>query len=207
MDAINIIAMKKQTLVINEGLIKAKINPREEDYFLVTNNDINNIKSNSFLCNVFLTLTSIFFGGFFSILITIQSFNSTNSVLPPTLNILMFVFLGITILFGIFVVYFLLKTTGIFKNIKISTGIDIIPDNLNEFYISKAKYGAEDKFIDLKTELNELIEDNKLILGERYNNIKGDPIVGTSKTLEIKYFYQGKFHVKTFKENEYIELP
>jgi len=39
--------MKNQTLITDNGLIKARINPHEKNYFLVTNSDIESIRSTS----------------------------------------------------------------------------------------------------------------------------------------------------------------
>lgn len=198
----------KRIINTDEGLIKARINPREENCYLITDSDVDNIKSTSIHANLFLTLTSISFGGFISILITgILLRTEPNISLPTGLKVLFWIFVLLCALFLTLSLIYLNKTNGIYRIVKSKSSIDIIPDDDNVFYISKAKYGANDKFWDVKNELNNLIKDNKLEYSDNYNKLRGDPIVGTPKLLILEYFHSGSFKNKTFKEDEFIKLP
>lgn len=72
--------------------------------------------------------------------------------------------------------------------------------------IIDAKYGENDKYIDITHELNSLVDNNKLktVIG---NWIAGDPLVGVNKKAIVKYKHNGKPKEITVPEYQIIDLP
>ena len=201
--------MKKMTrLYSDDEIIKTTINKREENYFLVTEFDLKDIKSTGFIGNIFISLGSIMLGAFFSNLIYfIPLSNNQGSNQYIVLKVLNIVFIIAAVIFICFAAFYYIKNFKTIKKIVKTNEVNIIPDNDNELKIVKASYGANDKFVDLKNELNNLIIDNKLEYTGDYNVLKKDPIFGTPKTLTLEYVYQGRIYDKIYNENDDIKIP
>lgn len=73
--------------------------------------------------------------------------------------------------------------------------------------ILKAKYGIQEKNIDITEKLNSLIDDNKLMTVVNNALVDTDPVPGIKKVLNIAYAYRGEEHTKNFNEGENISLP
>lgn len=71
------------------------------------------------------------------------------------------------------------------------------------FEIIKILYGAENNYFDITDEiLKNFYTENKLIIPKRYslNNIKGDPILGRRKILQIHFKINGKEYIDEYDE-------
>jgi len=86
---------------------------------------------------------------------------------------------------------------GIYRKIKISR---------QKLKIISAKYYTDFRSVDITSELNNAIEDDKLkiILS---NNIAGDPHENKRKKGKIKYKFNGEENEKEYQERDVIELP
>jgi len=72
--------------------------------------------------------------------------------------------------------------------------------------LESARYGANDKFLDVTEIIKKKIADGKLEVTVS-NTLKGDPIQGVPKELIISYYYDGTRYTKTVPEGEMLELP
>jgi len=72
--------------------------------------------------------------------------------------------------------------------------------------IIRAEYKTPNNKLDVAGILTGLIVDNKLKITAT-NDMFTDPEVGTAKTLEIEYSYNGKNETKIFNEKDTVELP
>lgn len=190
------------------GLISATIKTREETYYLVTDSNLKEIKGKNSFSSIFVFLDSILWGAFFSNLITLNAGVDLKPETITVLNTTLWVFLGFGIVFLLLVGYFMFASFKSIKDIK-STGEVILESLENEkLTIIKAQYGANGVFIDLASELNKLIKDNKLVYNGKYNDIIKDPIENVGKTLTLTYKFKGQEMIRTFeKEDTQIELP
>lgn len=95
---------------------------------------------------------------------------------------------------SVFIIWLLNKSYRLFKF------------EASKLKIISAVYGKNNKYMDIKNNLNDLVENNTLrILLD--NRIAGDPIYGTPKEGIIKYKYNGNLQEKNFNEGDLIELP
>ncbi|HHT9139092.1 MAG TPA: hypothetical protein ACFYEK_17855 [Candidatus Wunengus sp. YC60] len=79
--------------------------------------------------------------------------------------------------------------------------------NSKVFGIISATYGSGNTFIDITTQVNELVIDNKLKI-VLSNGIPGyDPTPGKVKIGKIKFELNKKIIIKTYREGEAINLP
>ena len=95
-----------------------------------------------------------------------------------------------------------------FINIIIPPKIRIKKKDKNKLIIVEAKYGIEDKYIDVTDKLNQMIVNNKLNIIAS-NDLAGDPIFGKVKELRIKYKineYEIKEEIVKERESVLIEL-
>lgn len=72
--------------------------------------------------------------------------------------------------------------------------------------ILKAKYGANENWVDITAELNEKIANDELEVLIN-NNLAGDPIVGTKKVATIHYELSGKKNTTNINEGGVLKLP
>lgn len=80
-------------------LITIDIRTREETYCLVTEDTLNSIKEKSLASDVFMLITSLLFGAFFSVLITLKASTNLPGQTVSSLNIYQWVFFGFGVLF------------------------------------------------------------------------------------------------------------
>lgn len=204
----------------SDNLIKTIIKGRQVTYYLTTEEDLNNIKSSGLLGDIFAVLTSLAIGGIISVIIT----KATDIELKPeTLNILdllLYVFLIVALIFGMFTAHFYIKTFKTIEKIKESGAVKSL-ESVDEGHteletqqkgkdgklqIIKANYGTNNKVIDVTEELRKMIVGNKLETIAS-NNIKGDPDHGTVKKLSIKYKFNGITVTKEFREKDKVIIP
>lgn len=70
-----------------------------------------------------------------------------------------------------------------------------------------AKYGAADKFNDVRDILNQHVHDGHLELQVSNATLGGDPLFGTLKELRVDYRYAGSVLSKVVKEGQTLLLP
>ncbi len=73
-------------------------------------------------------------------------------------------------------------------------------------HIIKARYGACGKWIDVTSQLREKIKDNHLSIMAS-NNIAGEPIYGTNKSLYAEYILNNKTGTSQVREGSILEIP
>lgn len=75
-----------------------------------------------------------------------------------------------------------------------------------ELQILSARYGADDRFIDVRQRLQSRVVDNRLDLKVDNSAMGGDPI-GRSKTLQLRYQFDGRAYDVTVRENQQLSIP
>ncbi len=205
-------------------LIKDEIKCRKVTYYLSTEEDLQNVKSNSLLGDIFSLLASLTVGGIISVILTratgIQLAQQTTDVL----GVLLYVFIFATVIFACFGVYFhyqsfttikKIKGSGTVKSLKSGNQEEIVETAIADEEISyveskleilKAEYWTSKAMLDVTEELRKRIVSNKLV-AIASNEIKGDPDYGTVKKLTIEYRFKGITVTKEFTENERMVIP
>ena len=195
---------------MEDDLIKSKIKGREVTYYLTTEDDLNSLKQNGILADIFTLLFSIAIGGIISITIAKSVSVKPSFELINVLNILNIVFVVAAVIFLLLGAYFYFSGYRTISKIKGSGELKSFSaqdiKSKNKFEIIEAKYWTPRVQKDITQKLKALIKDNKLEVIAS-NEIDGDPDVGTRKKLTIKYNYNGMDLVKEYNEKEKIELP
>ena len=207
-----------------EKLITTVIKGRQVTYYLTTEEDLNNVKSNSLLGDIFAVLTSLAIGGIISILLTKAIDIELQKQTLNILDILLYVFIAGVVIFGVFLGYFYYRTFRTLEKIKESgavksfKGFDQENTDLNsetqkatklkdnKLEIIKATYGTPKAESDVTEELRQRIVDNKLETVAS-NDIKNDPDFGTVKNLSIEYKFGGIIVAKEFTEGNRVVIP
>ena len=99
------------------GLVLSNIVPREETYYLVTDDRLRNIKGKNILSDIFMWIASLFGGAFFSVLITRLISLNINQESLQILTVFQWVFLVASIFFLLFAVIFLRSTKNEIESI------------------------------------------------------------------------------------------
>lgn len=208
-----------------DKLIKTEIKGRQVTYFLTSVGDLNNLRSNSLLGDIFTVLTSLAIGGIISVLLTKATAIEIQKETLNILEILLYVFIAGTLIFGGFTAYFYYKAYGAIKIIKESGEIksfnsvdqmeEVEPNTKlqkkpksqdNKLEIIKATYWTPKVKLDVTEELRQMIVDNKLDIVAS-NKIKYDPDEWTVKKLSIEYRFNYLTVSKEFTENDRVVLP
>jgi len=101
-----------------DGLIESKIIPKKVIFYLVTNDNLNTIKSKSILSDIFTLLASLMWGAYLSVMITLKiSFESSDKE-QIILETLQNVFLWSGILFTVLALVFIIWSFIVLKQIK-----------------------------------------------------------------------------------------
>lgn len=186
-----------------ENLIKTEIRGRKVIYYLTTEEDLSNVKNNSLLGNIGFGLTSLAISGIISILL----------LKDETLNILLYVLIVITVIFGCLTAYFFNKSNKTIRKIKESGEVKSFTKPQEEIKpkdygleITKAIYWSANKRLDVTEELRQMIRNNTLRTSAT-NDIKGDPEPRKAKVLSIDYKINGIAVAKDFKEGDSVALP
>jgi hypothetical protein len=209
----------------SDKLIKFEIKGRQVTYYLTTEEDLNNVKSNSILRDIFTVLMSLNIGGIITVILTkatgIQLVQETINILDILRNVFIF---GMVI-FALFTAYFYynsfmiinrIKSSGAVKSLKGGDGQEeiklatepVITGTRNESILEviKAEYWTENVRLDVTEELRKKIVENKLETIAS-NDIKYDPDIGTVKRLSITYKFNGITITKEFIEGDKVLIP
>ncbi len=76
----------------------------------------------------------------------------------------------------------------------------------SELQILSARYGADDRFIDVRQRLQSRVANNRLDLKVDNSAMGGDPI-GKSKMLQLRYQFDGRAYDVTVRENQQLSIP
>jgi|GEM_PF-5213872 len=203
----------------SDKLIKTEIKRRVVTYYLANEDDLESVKSNSLLGDIFAVITSIAIGGIVSVLLTKATGIDLQTQTLNILDILLWVFIAIVLIFGLFTGYFYSKSFGTIKKIKNSGTVESLKSDDNQAKVIKegdstenqlkiisATYFTNKKSLDVTDEIRKKIIDNK-IESVTANNIKYDPDPGTPKKLNIKYNINGVTVTKQFKEDDKVVIP
>jgi hypothetical protein len=207
-----------------DKLIKSEIKGRQVTYYLTTEEDLHNVKSNSLLGDVFSVLGSLTAGGIISVILTRATGIQLGQETTNLLNILLYVFLFGTVIFASFSAYFhyqsfiiikKIKGSGLVKSLRSVDQEKIIETAKPEkgitlggakLEISKATYWTQKASLDVTEELRSMIVDDKLETVAS-NAIKGDPEHGKVKKLSIEYKFNGITITKEFTEGDKVVIP
>ena len=208
----------------SDKLIKSQIKGRNVTYYLTTEEDLQNVRSNSLLGDVFCTLGALTAGGIISVILTRATGIQVSPQTDNVLGILLWVFIVATVVFAAFAFYFhsrsfaiisKIKGSGTVKSLKSSPQEEVVqppmatdstPAEEARLQILKAEYWTSKARMDVTERLR------KGIVGSRLdtiasNDINGDPDVGTPKKLTIEYSFDGMTVTKEFSEGERIVIP
>jgi hypothetical protein len=100
------------------ALVQSKIVPKKVTFYLVTNDNLNSIKSKSILSDVFTLLASLMWGAYLSVTISQKITLEPMEKEKVILETLQDVFLYCGILFTILTIFFIIWNFTILQNIK-----------------------------------------------------------------------------------------
>jgi len=159
-------------------------------YYLITEEKLNDLRSNGFLGSLFIV--------FFSI--------STGSAISKG-NIYYFL-IGLPFLFCS--IYFYYRKESFIQKTKKSGEVQSLQFTENKedkLEIIRATYGTHPNRVrDVTNKLNGEIKNDNLSI-KASNDIDGDPDIGVRKSLEIEYKMGDKVINKTYQEDEIVNLP
>ena len=75
-----------------------------------------------------------------------------------------------------------------------------------QLIINSAQYGADPKWVDVKSTLDARIQNNVLNMPVNNSNFGGDPIMGKPKTLRVNYSYRGQNYDVSIPENGTLNI-
>ena len=204
----------------HNDLLQTSIRTREVTYFLVSEQDLNDIKSKGLLADIFILLESLVLGGLISLLITKLSINGLDVAIISKVNVVMIIFLVLCIIFLGFVIFFLIQSRNQIRLIKKSGAIKSYNklDNESDTVLSENKdgkfrvehllfsiYFTDKKTLNVTREIRNLLRKKQEIVAS--NLIAGDPDYGTPKKLLIRYLFKGVVIDKEFNEGEKVQIP
>lgn len=116
--------MADLTVTSSAGLIQTTVRQRQETYYLVTEDNLNSLKSKSVLADIFVFISSLAWGTYFSIITTIKSIpepktqdDPVNKILLPLMAIENVV-LWTSIIFILLAIWMFYQSYGQIKKIK-----------------------------------------------------------------------------------------
>jgi hypothetical protein len=205
-------------------LIKFEIKRRTVTYYLTTEEDLLNARSNSLLGDIFFALVSLTAGGIISVILTKATGIRLTQQTTDVLNVLLYVFISTTAICACFSYYFHFRSFNTIKKIKGSGSVksfnsdnqeeivdtvithDVTPSKDLHLHIIKATYWTPKATLDVTEELRKMVIDDKLKTIAS-NKIRCDPDWGTVKKLTIEYRFAGVAVKKEFTEGEEIAIP
>ncbi len=104
----------------NSGLVTATIKPKQQTYHLVTDETLSAIKEKSTVADLLMLVTSLLFGAFFSVIITVNASVGLPAEALKSLSIYRYVFFGFGILFLIMTIATVIMSNRIIKSVKSS---------------------------------------------------------------------------------------
>jgi len=208
----------------SDKLIKSEIKGRKVTYYLTTEDDLHNVRRNSLLGDIFSVLASLSAGGMISVILTRVTGIHLGQQTTNVLDILLYVFICVAVIFAFFTAYFYyqsfitikkIKSSGTVKSLKSADQEEAIEATKTENEITqkeskleiiKAEYWTQRNRLDVTEELRKMIVDNKLETIAS-NDIKADPDKGTRKKLTIEYRFDGITVTKEFTERDKVIIP
>jgi hypothetical protein len=125
--------MADLTITSSNGLVHATVKQRQETYYLVTEDNLNSLKGKSILADIFVFISSLAWGAYFSIITTIKSIpvpktssDPLNKILLP-LTTIEVVFLCAGIIFSFLTIWMFYQSYDQIKKIKSGGQIRIEP--------------------------------------------------------------------------------
>jgi len=110
--------MNNKVKLENKDLyIKPYISPREENYYLITKNEIKSIQFNKLINDIFLMFFSMLFGTFITISLTILCYPDMIPEIKQILVVCKWISLGFSVLFIILSIIYFFITGSIIKGI------------------------------------------------------------------------------------------
>jgi len=103
-----------------ENLIETNIYPRLETYYLVTDNNLKNIREKNVLADIFMLITSLSWGSFFSLYIAFI----TNMISKEHLDVIIIyrnLFLVFSLLFSFITIWFFCSSYNEIRSVKSQT--------------------------------------------------------------------------------------
>ncbi len=125
--------MADLTITSSNGLIHATVKQRHETYYLVTEDNLNSLKGKSILADIFVFISSLAWGAYFSVITTIKSIPQPKSSSDPIHKIILplstieVVFLWAGIIFTILTFWMFYQSYNQIKKIKSGGQISIEP--------------------------------------------------------------------------------
>lgn len=110
--------MAEITIVDAGGLIKARIQPRTETYYLVTQDNLSSIVEKNILTDVFTLLASLLWGAFFSVLISLRASPNVQETTKQALELYKGVFFWSGLIFSLLALFFLIMTNMHIQSVK-----------------------------------------------------------------------------------------
>lgn len=199
--------MNNQPSDTQDSLIKTIIQKRKVVYYLVSEDDINSLKTKSWLADTFMLIASVAWGAYFSVHITRATSIQLQDQAIGILNMLLWVFGIAGFFFTLLAVMFLIFAKSTIRRIKRSGKVKeaIAP---SRFRILEATYGtSSEKSVDVTNKLNQRIHNGRLVTVASNDLAGKDPDFGTIKHLRIKYEHNGITILKEYNEQDQIELP
>lgn len=81
--------MADLTISSSNGLVQATVRQRQETYYLVTEDNLNSLKGKSILADIFIFISSLAWGAYFSVITTIKSIPTPKTDDDPVNKILL----------------------------------------------------------------------------------------------------------------------
>ena len=123
--------MADLTISSSNGLVQATVRQRQETYYLVTEDNLSSIKGKSILADLFVFISSLAWGAYFSITTTIKSIPTPKDTNDPVNKILLplttteNVFLWGGIIFSLLTIWMFYQSYDQIRKIKSSGQIKI----------------------------------------------------------------------------------
>jgi len=183
------------------SLIETVIKKRQIEYYLVSEDDLNNLSNKQIIAEVSFLLGSVILAP--AVSLTLSFGISGTSII---LFVVAAALLTTSILVYIFKQKFIkkLKESGEVLSFEKSKQ----PKNKkgDVFGIVSAMYGTIMKDVDVTKQLNELIKDGVLEVVVS-NKIAGDPHPGVLKTLRVEYYYNDFILTREYLEGDTVKIP
>lgn len=123
--------MADLTISSSNGLVQATVRQRQETYYLVTEDNLSSLKGKSILADLFVFISSLAWGAYFSIITTIKSIPQPKDINDPVNKILLplttieNVFLWGGIIFSILTIWMFYQSYDQIRKIKSSGQINL----------------------------------------------------------------------------------
>jgi drug/metabolite transporter (DMT)-like permease len=123
--------MADLTISSSNGLVQATVRQRQETYYLVTEDNLSSLKGKSILADLFVFISSLAWGAYFSIITTIKSIPQPKDITDPVNRVLLplttieNVFLWGGIIFSVLTIWMFYQSYEQIRKIKSSGQINL----------------------------------------------------------------------------------